>query len=259
MVAPVNTVLPAITGTVSIGNTLTVSDGTWTASSPTYAYAWLRDGVVISGATANTHVITLADVGTVLVGRVTATDAGGSTAASSAGTIAVPTTLVVETGARVVGANSYIDRATAATYHAGLGNTAWAALSAGDQEAALKKACVYMEEMYRLRWAGYRYTTTQVLSWPRANVPIEDGPWWNFVAIDTVPQQVIDAQCILALSASTADLAPDLTQQVLSKTVGPISVTYDHSSPEYKRFRAVDMLLRIFLKGTSMNAQLVRA
>ena len=258
MAAPVNTVLPALTGTATVGNTLTLSDGTWTGAPTSYAYAWLRDGVAISGETVNTYEITMTDVATSLVGRVTATNGDGSTAASSVAQ-AIPTTLVVEDGTQVASANSYISRVNAALYHAGLAATAWAALTAGAQEAALRKATVYMEEAYRLRWAGYRVSTTQVLSWPRANVPIEDGPWWNFVSLTTVPQEVKDAQCVLALAASTADLAPDLTQQVLSKMVGPINITYDRTSPEHKRFRAVDMLLRIYLVGSAMSAQLVRA
>ncbi len=53
---PVNTVLPAITGSQTIGATLTCGTGTWT-NSPTITYQWKRNGVNIGGETASTYVI----------------------------------------------------------------------------------------------------------------------------------------------------------------------------------------------------------
>lgn len=258
MAAPVNSVLPAITGTATLGAALTVDEGTWSGSPTSYAYAWLRDGVAISGATTNAYTVATTDIATDIGARVTATNVDGSTAALSADQI-VPTTLVVEDGTEVASANSYISRTDTDTYFLKLANTTWSALSAGAKEAALIKATAYIEQMYRLRWLGYRYTSTQVLSWPRANVPINDGPWNNFVAVDTVPQQVKDACCELALRASTEDLAADLTQGVLSETVGPLGVTYDSASTQATRYRAIDAMLAMYLGGTSMNAQLVRS
>ena len=84
--APTNTVLPTITGTGSLGQTLTRSTGTWTsatAETPTYATQWKRAGVAISGATNSTYVVQAADVGTNVTVTVTATDSNGSTAATS--------------------------------------------------------------------------------------------------------------------------------------------------------------------------------
>ena len=89
-IAPVNTVAPAITGTERVTQTLTVSNGTFTGQgSITYAYQWKRDGVDISGETANTHVLVSADENTVISCLVTATNAGGSTSqiSNSTGTI----------------------------------------------------------------------------------------------------------------------------------------------------------------------------
>ncbi len=55
--APVNVSLPAITGTPSIGQTLSVSTGAWANGPTSYAYQWKRDNVVIGGATNNTYTI----------------------------------------------------------------------------------------------------------------------------------------------------------------------------------------------------------
>lgn len=85
---PVNSVLPAITGTKTQGQTLTCSSGTW-SKSPTYSYQWLRNGSPIIGATASTRVLALADVGALMSCTVKATNAGVSAVATSAQTTAI--------------------------------------------------------------------------------------------------------------------------------------------------------------------------
>jgi hypothetical protein len=93
--APVNTVLPAITGTAAQGQTLTASAGTWTGSPTSFAYQWLRcdasssNCVTISGATTSSYLPGASDVSSRLRVRVTATNSGGSTAAQSATTAVV--------------------------------------------------------------------------------------------------------------------------------------------------------------------------
>jgi hypothetical protein len=85
---PSNSVAPAITGNPYVGQTLTVSDGTWSANGATisgYTYQWKRDGVAISGATASTHVVVSGDISTSLTCTVTATNAAGSANATSSG------------------------------------------------------------------------------------------------------------------------------------------------------------------------------
>lgn len=87
---PVNTVLPVITGTAQVGQTLTGSTGTFTSTTAiTYTRAWLADGVVIAGATAGTYVPVTGDIGKLITERVTATNANGSTTVASAPTAAV--------------------------------------------------------------------------------------------------------------------------------------------------------------------------
>jgi hypothetical protein len=85
---PVNSVLPAITGTKTVGQALTCSSGTW-SKSPAYAYQWLRDGVAITGATASTRLLAAPDAGALMSCTVTATAAGVSAVATSAQTTAI--------------------------------------------------------------------------------------------------------------------------------------------------------------------------
>jgi hypothetical protein len=59
--APVNTVAPVASGTVTIGGTLSVTDGTWTGS-PSFTYQWRRAGANIGGATSNSYTPVAADI-----------------------------------------------------------------------------------------------------------------------------------------------------------------------------------------------------
>lgn len=93
--APTVTTPPAVTGTTALGSTLTASTGTWSGSPTGFTYAWSRcdatgaSCAAIGGATAQTYVLTQADVGTTLRLTVTATNSAGST-----NTTTVPTAVV---------------------------------------------------------------------------------------------------------------------------------------------------------------------
>ncbi len=85
--APVNTVLPAITGTVVAGNTLTSSTGTWTgAPTPTYAYQWQHGTTNISAATSSTWVVSSSYLNETVRVVVTATNSAGAVNATSSNT-----------------------------------------------------------------------------------------------------------------------------------------------------------------------------
>lgn len=82
--APVNTVLPVISGTPTVGQNLSVTTGTWTGNpTPTFTYQWLRAGSNISSATSSTYLLVTADIGQVSC-RVTATNSQGAVPATSA-------------------------------------------------------------------------------------------------------------------------------------------------------------------------------
>lgn len=89
--APQNTAQPQITGTATVGSTLTATNGTWSGSTPiTYTYAWERCATngascaAISGATSQTYVAASTDGAHTLRVVVTATNAAGSAQATSA-------------------------------------------------------------------------------------------------------------------------------------------------------------------------------
>ena len=264
MAAPVNTVVPALTGTVTVGSVLTTDDGTWTGGVDSYAYAWMRDGVAITGFTANTYTLQVNDVATNIKSRVTATNVDGSTPEYSAETIDVPSTLIVETGLEVANADCYITLANANIYHAKFGHSSWALLTSGAKEAALRKATAYMSQAYHSQWKGYRKTATQSLDWPRSYVYKEPfvhgavGAYPYLVSDIIVPAEVQNACAELALKASTETLNPDSSQNVKKKTVGPISVEYDQYSQQGKRYDAINQILAPYLEGRGSSVDLVR-
>lgn len=87
---PVNTVAPAITGTATVGQTLTTTNGTWTGvPTPTYARQWYADGVAISSATGTTRVLGSGEEGKVITVVVTATNSAGVVTRVSNATAAV--------------------------------------------------------------------------------------------------------------------------------------------------------------------------
>ena len=108
--SPVNTAAPyfcgvasglagcsGVTGDAVVGQTLAVSEGTWTNSPTSYTYQWedctIRDGQPpsvsscspISGAASSAYTVRLSDVGKALVPIVTASTSGGRTSTSVTG------------------------------------------------------------------------------------------------------------------------------------------------------------------------------
>lgn len=84
------TTAPRVTGTAMVGRRLSATTGTWSAAGAATSVQWLRDGVVVPGATGTSYAVRPADIGTRLSVRVTATRAGHADGrATSAATAAV--------------------------------------------------------------------------------------------------------------------------------------------------------------------------
>jgi hypothetical protein len=163
--------------------------------------------------------------------------------------------LIVEDGTGLSTAESYVSVAGATARQAALGNTNWALLSTAEMEQALRRATQYMLQAFRDRWTGDRLNGTQALDWPRWNVWVDGYP----VSPSVVPADIANACADLALKAAAGDLNADLTRGVVREKVGPIETEYDRYSPQNTRFRAIDMALSPYLKGSSAMAKLVRA
>lgn len=151
--------------------------------------------------------------------------------------------------------DSYVTLAEAATYHTNFNNTAWAALSDLQKEAALREAARFVD--------GYNYTGTkatlaQARQWPRIDAAQDGFP----LASDIIPQLVKDAQCEAALRQSASALQPDVAPgMVTEETVGPITVKYsDNSNNGRPTYPLIDRMLRPLLSavGGMFQHRLVR-
>jgi hypothetical protein len=95
---PVNSGTPTISGTAQEGQTLSVSNGSWSGSPTSYAYAWSQCDAsgnscsAIAGATAATYKAAKTDVGKTLRVTVTAADTAGSGQATSAPSAVISST-----------------------------------------------------------------------------------------------------------------------------------------------------------------------
>ncbi|MDT0212540.1 carboxypeptidase regulatory-like domain-containing protein [Rothia sp. ARF10] len=99
---------PTISGTKTVGYTLTAVPGTWGPAPVTLSYQWFRSGVAITGATASTYKLTSTDMGKTMTVRVTGSKTGYTSAAkTSAATTTVLGALTAPTptisGTRTVG------------------------------------------------------------------------------------------------------------------------------------------------------------
>ncbi|MDO9407577.1 hypothetical protein [Patulibacter sp.] len=88
---PTNTAVPTISGTATVGQTLTCAPGTWTGT-PSFTYAWRRGGTPV--ATGASYALVAADAGQPITCVVTGTNGAGSSSATSAAVTpaAAPTT-----------------------------------------------------------------------------------------------------------------------------------------------------------------------
>lgn len=166
--------------------------------------------------------------------------------------------LIVEDGTGRADAEALCAVAFADAYLAARGVTAWAALSESQKEAALRLSADYLEQAYAGRWAGRRLNATQALSWPRYEAPTPDADG-AYLPSDAVPVVVQQAAALLAVKASSAELAPDVGRLKQSVTIGPISTAYVQGAAPYTRYRAVDNMLAPLMRAGGSMIAVVRA
>jgi hypothetical protein len=83
---PRNSAAPTVSGAAETNMQLNCAPGTWGGgdpSTPAYTYAWLRDGVAMSGETTSSYLVTAGDAGHQIACKVTAANDDGSNSATS--------------------------------------------------------------------------------------------------------------------------------------------------------------------------------
>lgn len=174
--------------------------------------------------------------------------------------------LITENGTGLANAESYISVIDATAYHAARGNAAWAALADdATREQMLRRATDFIEQLYRDRWAGYRVSLTQALSWPRYEAPVKDahsptfGNLRAYYPSDAVPTLVAKVCALLALRAISGELSAIPDVAVKRKRVGPIDIEYFEPVMPVRSVADIEEMLRPLLAGSDMNIRVVRA
>ena len=129
--------------------------------------------------------------------------------------------IVVETGAIITGANSYVSVADLTTYGTDRGIT----ISASNPEDLIIEAMDYIES---LEFIGLQYTEDQALSWPRSGAVKKK--LWQY-EVTEIPQDLIDGLCevALAIDAGNSPLK-NIDRSTIREKVGPIEVEYKQGS-----------------------------
>lgn len=163
-------------------------------------------------------------------------------------------------------ADSYFTIAEADAYFAARGVTTWTG-SDDAKSVAARRGTAYIDNAYRNRWLGLRYSQYQALAWPRVNVVDYDG---YSIAATTIPPNVKYAAMeasLLALNGATLDPVLVRGEQIksIAKSVGPLSksITYEDGAPTIDRYLAIERLLRGLVNATPGSGvgsvQLVRS
>jgi hypothetical protein len=111
-------------------------------------------------------------------------------------------TLVLETGAGLANANSYVSVTEADDYFSGHPFYAdvWDALGVPDKSNLLISSSILLDSL--ITWKGYLANSSQALGWPRTFVLDNE---LRTISSTAVPQRVKDAVCELAVYASKGD------------------------------------------------------
>ena len=133
--------------------------------------------------------------------------------------------------------------------------TAWRAFSSKERQAALIQGADYIDQTFRNRYKGERFSSAQRLEWPRNSVFDDLGV---LVPADEIPEEIGNASIEYAIEAAAAPLAPtpvvdDTGREVISirdkVDVLETSRQYrDIGTPKFKKFPRAELVLRRWLR-----------
>lgn len=152
-------------------------------------------------------------------------------------------TLTVETGTGDALADSYVTLAAFKTMCAAIGYDLGAATDPV-LETSIRNGFDYINTKWRYK--GFRMTVGQAGEFPRSDLMD-----WSAFTITGVPAKVIRANVELGFKGLSTNLYTDADRggQVVSESVGPISVTYAAGAPAGVVFQAAQGFLAQYIRG----------
>ncbi len=184
----------------------------------------------------------------------------------------MPLTLIKETGAGLVDANSYANVADGNAYHDGhLYATAWTGASDDQKAVALVMASRLIDAEFQFN--GTRTNAVQGMQWPRAKCPEPDAihvPLQallpipsDYVRYDSVPKAVVQATCEMARELLIADRTTAPPGEGLKyQNVGGTQTGYDKTDRRAVLSQVAQVMLAKFgsqISARSGAVRLVRA
>ncbi|ROQ00184.1 hypothetical protein EDC65_1980 [Stella humosa] len=139
---------------------------------------------------------------------------------------------MVETGAGVAGADSYLALAAADAHHAAMGALAWPEASDPVRESALRRATAAVDGLFADRWKGTKAVPWSVngLAWPRRDV--RDAADQPIVSADTLPAALLVAVAEAArLELEQPGCLAEAARAVRRFALGPLSVEMAAGDP----------------------------
>jgi len=180
--------------------------------------------------------------------------------------------IVVEDGTSKTTANSYISLADAELYFEGrLHSSVWTAAVTGIKNQALAHAARVIDRY--VNWIGWKTLDTQAMQWPRAGIYYDGSKYWSdtsyqiewevySVADNSIPQEIKDAQCELALVLIGSDTqkTPDTAGFKSVEISGAVSLEVDTADRVREIPAHIMRLIQHFgsLRGASGTVNLVR-
>jgi DnaT-like ssDNA binding protein len=169
--------------------------------------------------------------------------------------------LIVETGAGIAGANTYLSAADALAIFSSTDrptqNTAWTAVSLEKRVEALLYAARWLDGRYRESLSGGIVSTTQTLIWPRSSFYDSAG---RLVTTGTIPDVWKEAQAEAALAHLTTGLNEVRNRggAIEAITAGSVSVRWSSGAPAGRTVPYIDDLVAPLLEF-GLGRRLVRA
>lgn len=156
-------------------------------------------------------------------------------------------TLVVETGAGLANADSYVSTDNCAAYATDRGLIfAVAGSDLALAEQALRRATVWLDATYRDRYLGWRKLfRAQALEWPRTGA-LDNSTIPQVIQPDEVPVEIVRACCEAAVyeKANPGGLSPTViaSEIVQSLQAGSVRVDYGVTGRYGKSVNASDFI-----------------